>query len=94
MEQDQGMLAPYASGSLGGAMSAQPETGGTSGRGARGGSRARQRTPAPSSSGADEGDSLGMSFPLVNEDGKPLVSCNTHTAVAATAWCMSAIQLC
>lgn len=74
-QQDQGMmLAAYASGSLGGALSVQPETGATGGRGARGGSRARQRTPAPSSSGADEGDSLGMSFPLVNEDGKPLVS--------------------
>lgn len=72
-ELDQGMLAAYQSGSLGG-LSVQPEAAGATGRGARGGSRGRQRTPAPSSSGADEGDSLGMSFPLVNEDGKPLVS--------------------
>jgi hypothetical protein len=71
-QHDQGLLAAYQSGSLGG-LSAQMETAGTSGRGARGGNRSRQRTPAPSSSGADEGDSLGVSFPLVNEDGKPLV---------------------
>lgn len=72
-DQEQGILAAYQSGSLG-ALSAQPEAAAATGRGARGGSRSRKSTPAPSSSGADEGDSLGLSFPSVNEDGKPLVS--------------------
>lgn len=74
--QDQGMLAYAAGGAAAaGVLASQAEMAAGSARTARGASRAgRQRTPAPSSSGADEGDSLGLSFPLVNEDGKPLVS--------------------